>query len=186
MKRFGEFFCLMFVLFTILFLYGCGGGARGVGGGSLLDGTNRSVTTIVVHHTAGMASNDIKQVVSGINRLHARKFRKMGKSLGLTIAYHYLITPDGKVWRTRDLQDVGYHAGDWNVNLHSIGVCLVGDFTKYRPTKSQVRSLDRLVRRLRSERRISKVIPHSYCRATLCCGEHLKREVRRFSWGKHF
>ena len=181
MKRFVLFFCL-----TCVFVFLCGCGTRGVVGGSLLGGTNRSVTTIVVHHTAGTMSNDIKQVASGINRLHGRKFRKMSKSLNLTIAYHYLITPDGKVWRTRDLQDVGYHAGDWNVNLHSIGICLVGDFSKHQPTRAQVRSLDRLVQRLRGERGISKVIPHSYCRATLCCGEHLKREVRKLSWGRHF
>ena len=171
---------------AVISLYGCGGGTRSVGGGSLLGSTNRSVTTVVVHHTAGTMSNDIRQVVSEINRLHSRKFGKMGKSLGLTISYHYLITPDGKVWRTRDLEDVGYHAGNWNVNLHSIGVCLVGNFEKYRPTRAQVQSLDRLVRRLRSERGISKVIPHSYCRATLCCGENLKREIRKLSWGRNF
>ena len=164
---------------------GCGG-MRGAGNGLLLDGVRRSITTVVVHHTAGMASNDIEQVSSEINRLHGQKFRKMGKSLNFTIAYHYLITPNGKVWKSRHPNDVGHHVGNLDVNKRSIAICVVGDFSKHKPTKAQVRSLDSLVKGLQKERRITKVIPHSHCRATLCCGEHLKREVRKLSWGKYF
>lgn len=180
---------VLFVLFcagAFAVLHGCGGGTRSVGTGSLLGGTRRPVTTIVVHHTAGVASDDIRQVSSEISRLHRRKFRKMGKSVGLHVAYHFLITPNGKVWKTRDPDDVGHHAGNWNVNKYSIGICLAGDFSKHKPTRAQVQALDRLVRRLQGERRISKVIPHSYCRATLCCGEYLSREIRKLSWGRHF
>ncbi|MCY4577144.1 MAG: peptidoglycan recognition family protein [Candidatus Kaiserbacteria bacterium] len=182
MRKFVFFF--LFCIATAFWLYGCGGARRG--GDSLLGGTRRAITTIVVHHTAGVASNDIKQVTAEISRLHRRKFRKMGKSAGLHIAYHYLITPNGKVWKVRDPDDVGHHAGNWRVNKHSVAVCLAGDFSKHRPTKAQVASLDALVRQLQKERRIRNVIPHSHCRATLCCGEYLKREVRKLSWGKHF
>ena len=184
MRRFVVFF-IFCATSSLFLLYGCGG-ARSVGGGSLLGGTRRAITTVVVHHTAGTASNDIKQVTKEISRLHRRKFRKMGKSAGLHVAYHYLITPNGRVWKVRDPDDVGHHAGNWGVNKRSVAVCVVGDFSKHRPTRSQVRSLDVLVRRLQSERKIKSVIPHSYCRATLCCGEYLKREVRKLSWGRHF
>ena len=182
---------VLFFLFCVggclFLLYGCGG-TRSVGNGSsLLGGVRRPITTIVVHHTAGMASNDIRQVSAEISRLHRRKFRQMGKSAGLHVAYHYLITPNGKVWQVRDPDDIGHHAGNWNVNKHSLGICLVGDFSKHRPTKAQVKSLDTLVRRLQAERQIKRsVIPHSYCRATLCCGEYLKREIRKLSWGRYF
>ena len=182
-------FSLVFIsLGIILFLFnGCGGGARSVGSdSSLLGGVRRPITTIVVHHTAGMASNDIRRVSAEISRLHKRKFRKMGKSAGLHVAYHYLITPNGRVWKVRDPDDIGHHAGNWSVNKRSLGICLVGDFSKHRPTKVQVQSLDTLVRRLQKERRIKSIIPHSYCRATLCCGEYLKREIRKLSWGRHF
>lgn len=183
---------MRFVIFVLccvggclFLLYGCGG-ARRAGDGSLLGGVRRSITTIVVHHTAGMASNDIKQVSKEISRLHKRRFRNMDKSVGLHVAYHYLVTPDGRVWKARDPDDIGHHAGNWSVNKRSVAICVVGDFSKYRPTKAQVRSLDTLVKRLQSERRIKRVIPHSYCRATLCCGEYLKREIRKFSWGRYF
>ena len=186
MKRFIVFMFLSWVVLAGIAFYGCSGVRSVGGGGSLLRGVDRPITTIVVHHTGGMANNDIKQVTSEIDRLHSRKFRKMDKSLNFSIAYHYLITPNGKVWKVRDPDAVGHHAGHWGVNEKSIAVCLVGDFSKHRPTGKQVQSLDSLVRRLQSERRITKVIPHSYCRATLCCGEYLKREIRKLSWGRHF
>ncbi len=110
----------------------------------------------------------------------------MRKSVGLHVAYHYLITPNGKVWKVRDPDDVGYHAGNWSINKRSVAVCVVGDFSKYHPTRAQVRSLDTLVKKMQRERQIKNVIPHSYCRATLCCGEYLKREVRNLSWGRYF
>ena len=146
----------------------------------------RKVTILVIHHTAGPASNDVGTLIPTISRLHGKRFKKMEPSMGLMISYHYLITPDGNVWPTRDENDIGHHAGDWEVNERSIALTLIGDFSKHRPTRRQVQSLDRLVRRLMSERRIQKVIPHSHCRATLCCGEYLSQEIRKLSWGEHF
>ena len=172
---------LVVVLVVGIFFVGC---ARK--GTSLLDGVRRPITTIVVHHTAGQSSNNIDRVASDISRLHQKRFRTMRKSAGWHIAYHYLITPDGKVWETRSPNDVGHHAGNGTVNRCSLAICLVGDFSKHRPTRAQVQSLDSLVQSLRQERRITAVIPHSYCKATLCCGKYLKREVRKLSWGRHF
>ena len=149
-------------------------------------GSGRTVTIIVVHHTAGSMNDNSRQVISSISELHSRRFKSMKPSFGLMVAYHYLITPNGKVWNTRDESDIGYHAGDWEVNKASVGICLVGNFEKYKPTRQQMKSLDLLVRRLQRERNITKVVPHSHCKATLCCGKHLEAEIRKLPWGEHF
>ena len=146
----------------------------------------RVVTIIVVHHTAGSQSSDAERIIPAISRLHSRKFNTMPASLGLMVAYHYLIMSDGAIHQTRDEEDIGYHAGDWEVNKTSIGICLTGNFEKHKPTRQQIQSLDRLVRRIQSERNIVKVVPHSHCKATLCCGRHLEAALRKLSWGKHF
>ena len=146
----------------------------------------RTITSIVVHHTAGKPSNNSNRVLREINRLHHRKFSKMRESRGLHISYHFLITPNGKILETRHLNDIGHHAGNWEVNKKSIAICLVGDFSKHRPTKKQVTSLDTLIKRIKQDHPVKMIIPHSHSKATLCCGEHLKREVRRFSWGRNF
>ena len=149
-------------------------------------GSKRVVTIIVVHHTAGSQSNDAERIIPTISRLHSRRFSTMPASLGLTVAYHYMIMSDGAIYRTRDEEDIGYHAGDWEVNKVSVGICLVGNFEEHKPTRQQIQSLDRLVRQLQQERNIVKVIPHSHCKATLCCGKYLEAEIRKLPWGKYF
>jgi N-acetyl-anhydromuramyl-L-alanine amidase AmpD len=70
------------------------------------------------------------------------------------LGYHFVIgngteTPDGAIeagvrWHQ---QKHGAHCktpGNY-FNDHGIGICLVGDFTKSRPTKKQLRALDELV-----------------------------------------
>jgi hypothetical protein len=55
-------------------------------------------------------------------------------------------SPDGAVevgYRWRE-QKRGAHAGDDRMNEEGIGICLVGDFTKTRPTPAQMASLNRL------------------------------------------
>ena len=170
--------CVALFFLVLLLINGCGGRKSFHG--------KRTITTNVVHHTAGMANNNIQQVAKEVSRLHERKFKKMAKSLDLFVAYHYLITPNGKVWKTRDPDEIGHHAGNWMINVRSLAICVVGDFSKHRPTQAQVRSLDKLVRKIQGERNISRVIPHSYCRKTLCCGEYLKREIRKLPWGQYF
>ena len=146
----------------------------------------RMVNIIVVHHTAGSQSDDAERIIPAISRLHSRRLNAMSASLGLTVAYHYIIMSDGAVHQTRNEGDIGHHAGNWEVNKTSIGICLTGNFEKHKPTREQIQSLDRLVRRLQQERNIVKIIPHSHCRATLCCGKYLEAEIRKLPWGEHF
>jgi len=98
--------------------------------------------TIVIHHSA--------TAVGG-----ARSFDRGHKSKGWDeLGYHFVIgngtdTPDGLVevgsrWHK---QKHGAHCKtpDNFYNEHGIGICLVGDFTKSRPTPRQMASLSRLV-----------------------------------------
>jgi N-acetyl-anhydromuramyl-L-alanine amidase AmpD len=43
----------------------------------------------------------------------------------------------------RLLQDrhVGWHAGDWEVNRASVGICLAGDYSRQRPTAAALAAL---------------------------------------------
>lgn len=59
------------------------------------------------------------------------------------IGYHYLIEKDGGLYPGRDEKEVGAHTiGE---NESSIGICLVGDFDHYEPTKAQLRTLNDLI-----------------------------------------
>ena len=100
-------------------------------------------TTIVIHHSATAAGG-----AAEFDRYH-RKANGWDE-----LGYHFVIgngtlTPDGYVevgsrWHK---QKHGAHCktpGNY-FNEHGIGVCLVGDFTRSRPTARQLASLQRLV-----------------------------------------
>lgn len=100
---------------------------------------------IVVHHS-GTAQGTIK----GMDNYHRYK-RRMQNGL----AYHFVIgngngIPDGRIeighrWKG---QLAGGHLASENLNYISIGICLVGNFEKSRPTEAQMKSLVALVRYL--------------------------------------
>lgn len=98
------------------------------------------------------------------------------------LAYHFVIgngtlTPDGAVevgyrWRN---QTAGAHAGVREYNYHGIGVCLVGDFERSRPTERQMGSLTSLLGFLmkRFDIPLSRVVRHGDVVSTKCPGGNL-------------
>jgi hypothetical protein len=100
-------------------------------------------TQIIVHHSATSVGG-----AKSFDRAHrAKGWEELG--------YHFVIgngteTPDGAIeigsrWNT---QKHGAHCktpGN-TANLQGIGICLVGDFTRTRPTPAQLASLERLTK----------------------------------------
>ncbi len=138
-------------------------------------------TTIVIHHSA---------TASGSARTFDKYHRetKHWDALG----YHFVIgngteSPDGQVevgvrW---DQQKHGAHCKTPSnyFNNHGIGICLVGDFTKSRPTPKQLRALNDLVAFLSQACSIppSRVTTHGHInRTTKCPGRYFALDpVRR-------
>jgi hypothetical protein len=58
------------------------------------------------------------------------------------IGYHFVVTKDGKVWYVGDVGTA--RANVANMNEKVIGICLVGDFTKYLPSDEQIVSTHKL------------------------------------------
>ena len=99
--------------------------------------------TIVIHHSATRSGG-----ARAFDRLH----RKKGWD---ELGYHFVIgngtdTPDGfiEVGPRWNKQKHGAHCKTPNnyYNDHGVGICLVGDFTKWRPSPRQLASLERVLR----------------------------------------
>ena len=58
------------------------------------------------------------------------------------VGYHFIITKDGKVWYVGDISLERANTGGYNDVV--IGICLVGDFTKYLPSDEQIISTHKL------------------------------------------
>jgi len=104
------------------------------------------------------------------------------------VGYHFVIgngsgSGDGQVEVTHRWRDQvpGAHCGgtpnNW-ANVDGIGICLVGDFTKTRPTPRQMQSLKTLVTFLQQHYKIpaERVYGHSdtpgYTRGSVCPGRY--------------
>ena len=130
---------------------------------------------IVLHHTASEAGS-----VSSIDAAHKQRRDSAGKPW-LGIGYHFVIgngngMKDGEIqpsfrW-TKQLH--GAHAGVADYNDVGIGIVLVGNFEKKRPTAAQLRSARRLVQTLRSSYRITSknIVTHGDVNKTACPGKY--------------
>ncbi|MEN8207841.1 MAG: peptidoglycan recognition family protein [Candidatus Fermentibacteria bacterium] len=127
------------------------------------------INSLVIHHSATATGN-------------ARVFRALHRAANgwIDIGYHFVIgngtlSLDGEIEPGRPLWAVGAHAREHNSD--TIGICLVGDFTKTSPTLKQLASLKDLLKKLledftlsRSDILLHRDVPG--CR-TECPGDNL-------------
>jgi hypothetical protein len=139
---------------------------------------------ILIHHSGlipiKVAAQLKEQAIDMIDEFHARRgFTIFCFGRIYHVGYHYLILPDGKVETGRPERCEGAHARGYN---SFIGIALVGDFIPASnprglygpstPTRSQMRSLVKLCRRLRWHYHIpiQRVMRHSDVTSTYCPG----------------
>lgn len=95
-----------------------------------------ATTRIIVHHSK---SGDVS----------AETIREWHIGRGFSdIGYHFVIRKSGELEVGRPLSTIGAHAK--GKNLDSVGVCIVGDFSKYVPNEAQYLTLAQLRRALRT------------------------------------
>lgn len=101
---------------------------------------------VTVHHTQGaqpMNETETAAAVKNIQHYHMVGRGREGKDNFHDIGYHFLIAGDGRVVEGRRAEYLGAHAG--GANEGNIGVAMMGDFNKHKPTAAQIESLTRLV-----------------------------------------
>lgn len=133
---------------------------------------------IVVHHTANLVTDAVKAIKT--NRAswkaavdHVRKAQALHKRVRgwNDVGYHYMIDWKGRIFQGRPVDRLGAHTEGNNTG--SIGVVLLGDFSRQRPPLEQVASLKTLVRWLIASHGISpkSIQGHHQFKYTLCPGK---------------
>lgn len=131
-----------------------------------------NITDITIHHSAGGTN----QSAYDFARYHVDTKGWPG------IGYHYVIDYDGNIFQTNNLYANSYHNG-YN-NSVAVGICLVGDFTKIKPSGAQVRACNWLVKRLKQTLpNVAYLNGHKeYATAsTLCPGSYPVNDIRKNS-----
>lgn len=106
---------------------------------------------IVLHHSATSAGS-----VNAFHEFHT----KQGYG---GIAYHFVIgngngMRDGEVQETfrwsKQMSGTHVSVNSWQHNVFGVGICLVGNLEKQKPTSAQLLALKKLIRRLQDEHNI--------------------------------
>lgn len=139
----------------------------------------RVINKIIVHHSAGSASETFEMV----NQLHKAKnwgtktkpIYAKKSSLGYYAQYHYFIDLQGKVHQARNEEETGWHSGNSKMNNESIAVCLSGNFNINLPKDNQVDVLKKLLSDLLKKYNLKPedIIPHKGVIKTECYGNKL-------------
>jgi hypothetical protein len=137
---------------------------------------------IMLHHTAAERYRD----PIAIARYHVQE--KEGEK-DPSIPYHFLIDGE-RLYFTGKLVYELYHCGRGFMATHSLGIAVMGDFTKRRPTDGELRTLRRTVYRLQEffgggwgEIRQTCIVPHNWhYPATECPGSLTEAYCWQGAW----
>jgi N-acetyl-anhydromuramyl-L-alanine amidase AmpD len=128
----------------------------------------RVISDITIHHSATPSSHTAFDFAN----YHVNTKGWQG------IGYHFVIPTNGEIQRTNDVTAWSWHNGFNNEN--AVGICIVGDFTKTSPTRSQLDSCEWLCRELKRSLPIKYINGHKdYTNATSCPASFPVSEMRR-------
>ena len=147
----------------------------------------RTVQMVFVHHTAGSNRYSRRESPSIVRSIYAYHTQGQG---WCDIGYNFLVDRFGTVYEGRaggiNTPVRGAHAGDYNVK--TVGISLMGNFQRVRPSRAMKRSLTRLVawklssyyrypktRARISGRRFEKISGHRDAMSTACPGRYAYR-----------
>ena len=149
-----------------------------------LDKAEGPYRRITVHHSAEPNPVELDgslrtscEAVRQIQNAHMNGARTQYGDIG----YHYVIDPYGRVFEARKLEWQGAHAsGDHN--QQNIGICMIGNFEKEKPSAAALEALEKTIEHLRAQHKIGRteLYLHSEFRDTECPGEHMASWVRRY------
>jgi hypothetical protein len=155
-----------------------------------LDEERQPQDTIVVHHT----SNKPGYRLSYMNAVHllniyasyfARPYDERDKSVkdrpiwsghfkdGKQVfwGYHWLMRMDGSFERLLGDNQIGWHAGNWEINKRSIGICLDNDYENQDPTDETLQKLAEFIKDKYPNIEPGQIIGHCEARSgTICPG----------------
>jgi hypothetical protein len=143
------------------------------------DVERKPIDTIIIHHTKILAGVTWERLNAlQLVRLYASYYASpsyeedahiKGQSIfshhfrnneQVFYAYHWLVRMDGQVERLLNDNEVGWHAGNWEVNCKSIAICLDNDFENSSPSDLVISSVVRLIRDNYSQVRTENIFGH--------------------------
>lgn len=87
--------------------------------------------------------------------------------------YHWLMRMDGTFERLLNDSQIGWHAGNWEINQRSVAICLDNDYEKQDPADDILRKLATLIKNNYPNVKSQNIIGHCEARkGTVCPGQN--------------
>lgn len=133
----------------------------------------------VLHHTAYPVTDAVKKLRGQASwkaaMRHARAAQRLHRHIRgwNDVGYHYLIDWEGRILEGRPLDRLGAHVERHNTG--SVGIVLMGDFSRQKPTAQQLAAAKALLRWLSWELKLSPkhIAGHHHMKFTACPGKNL-------------
>ena len=153
------------------------------------DSERKPIDTVVIHHTKGEGSMTWQRLdAMHLLRLYAKSYLNPSTEpeiQGLPVysnhfrdgrmvfyAYHWLVRADGTHERLLKDNEIGWQAGNWDINCRSVGICLDGDFEHASPPETMIEGARSIVRDHYADVDAMRIIPHRNANPnTTCPGE---------------
>lgn len=155
--------------------------------GSDFDAQRLPVNTIVIHHTSSppgysldyLNSVHLLNIYAPIFAHPSKEEEELkGKPLwsghfknGQQVfwGYHWLMRMDGTFVRLLDDNQLGWHAGNWEINRRSVAICLDNDYDKQDPADDILQKLAAHIKKHYPNIKVSNIIGHREVREGTTC-----------------
>lgn len=128
----------------------------------------RNIDTIVIHHSVTEKNNKDIWVVSVAGHDYVPGLYIDGKEYRGN--YHYLVYWDGTIKSPVPEERYTYHCGVYDLNLKSLAICFIGDYSYQQPTYAALVAARSLIEGVQDRYNILNIYGHKELVATLCPG----------------
>jgi hypothetical protein len=158
--------------------------------GDNLDIERKPIDSVVIHHTKNPSGISLERLnAMQLLRIYGRYFANptnnrekhlkgqpvwsghFYKGQQVFWAYHWLVREDGRCEQILKDSYVGWHAGNWDINTRSVGICIDDDLTEKEPRDNIINSVAELIRSHYKNVPIERIFGHCEVnRQTECPG----------------
>ncbi len=155
----------------------------------------KPIDTIVIHHTSnpeGLSKDRLSAIE--LLRLYAPAYAKRTKREPIYSdhirdgkqvfwPYHWMIRADGTSERLLDDDEIGWQAGNWDINCRSIAICIDDDHQYSVPDKKELKIIADLIRSQYSQVSKDRIFGHCEINPkTTCPSELFLNTAERHGW----
>jgi len=87
--------------------------------------------------------------------------------------YHWIVRSDGRAERLLYDTEIGWHAGNWDVNCRSVAIVLDNDYEQQRPTDIELQAIARLIKTHYPYVPLTRIVGHSEVNVKTVCPSNL-------------